>query len=183
MPDRPQVVLSGFGDEAANHKTAVEQFSALSAAGLQYYSLRFVDVGERREERDEAHQERNHQAPPPRRRIRHERRVDRLADRQSEAPRRRRRHVEPIRAVRQVPRKRSQPRLRAGPRVRNQADPRLLVLSAQGRRRPRTRCASRRPARANRRNVPPQRSNVRPGNRGQPRRPNRASSSPSCTAA
>jgi sugar phosphate isomerase/epimerase len=46
MADRPQVVLSGFGDEAANHKTAVEQFSAMSAAGLQYYSLRFVDVGE-----------------------------------------------------------------------------------------------------------------------------------------
>jgi sugar phosphate isomerase/epimerase len=46
MADRPQVVLSGFGDEAANHKTAVEQFSAMSAAGLQYYSLRFVDVGD-----------------------------------------------------------------------------------------------------------------------------------------
>jgi len=46
MTDRPQVVLSGFGDEAANNKTAVEQFSAMSAAGLQYYSLRFVDVGE-----------------------------------------------------------------------------------------------------------------------------------------
>jgi sugar phosphate isomerase/epimerase len=45
MPDRPQVVLSGFGDEAANHKTAVEQFAALAALGLQYYSLRFVDVG------------------------------------------------------------------------------------------------------------------------------------------
>src|SRR5436190_21369847 len=45
MPDRPQVVLSAFGDEAANHKTAAEQFSALSAAGLQYYSLRFVDLG------------------------------------------------------------------------------------------------------------------------------------------
>jgi len=45
MPDRPQVVLSGFGDEAANHKTAVEQFAALAAVGLQYYSLRFVDVG------------------------------------------------------------------------------------------------------------------------------------------
>ncbi len=46
MPDRPHVVLSGFGDEAANHKTAVEQFAALSAIGLEYYSLRFVDVGE-----------------------------------------------------------------------------------------------------------------------------------------
>src|SRR5688500_9268995 len=43
--DRPQVVLSGFGDEAANHKTAVEQFAAFAALGLQYYSLRFVDVG------------------------------------------------------------------------------------------------------------------------------------------
>jgi sugar phosphate isomerase/epimerase len=45
MPDRPQVVLSAFGDEAANHKTPAEQFSALAAAGLQYYSLRFVDLG------------------------------------------------------------------------------------------------------------------------------------------
>ena len=46
MSDRPQVVLSAFGDEAANHKTASEQFAALSAAGLQYYSLRFVDLGD-----------------------------------------------------------------------------------------------------------------------------------------
>ena len=45
MPNRPQVVLSGFGDEAANHKTAVEQFAAFAAIGLQYYSLRFIDVG------------------------------------------------------------------------------------------------------------------------------------------
>ena len=45
MSDRPQVVLSGFGDEAANQKTAVEQFAAFAALGLQYYSLRFVDVG------------------------------------------------------------------------------------------------------------------------------------------
>ncbi|MEX0611563.1 MAG: TIM barrel protein [Pirellulales bacterium] len=45
MSDRPQVVLSGFGDEAANHKTAVEQFAAFAALGLQYYSLRFIDVG------------------------------------------------------------------------------------------------------------------------------------------
>src|SRR4029078_3851047 len=45
MSNRPQVVLSAFGDEAANHKTAAEQFAALSAAGLQYYSLRFVDIG------------------------------------------------------------------------------------------------------------------------------------------
>ena len=45
MSDRPQVVLSGFGDEAANQKTAVEQFAAFAAIGLQYYSLRFIDVG------------------------------------------------------------------------------------------------------------------------------------------
>ncbi len=46
MPDaQPQVILSAFADEAANQKTAVQQFSALAAAGLQYYSLRFIDVG------------------------------------------------------------------------------------------------------------------------------------------
>ena len=45
MSNRPQVVLSGFGDEAANHKTAVEQFAAFAAMGLQYYSLRFIDFG------------------------------------------------------------------------------------------------------------------------------------------
>jgi sugar phosphate isomerase/epimerase len=39
------VILSGFADEAAIEKTAVQQFAALSAAGLQYYSLRFVDAG------------------------------------------------------------------------------------------------------------------------------------------
>ena len=44
-PEKPQVVLSGFADEAANQKTAVEQFAAFAAIGLQYYSLRFVDVG------------------------------------------------------------------------------------------------------------------------------------------
>ncbi|MDH3717749.1 MAG: sugar phosphate isomerase/epimerase [Planctomycetota bacterium] len=45
MADKPRVILSGFADEAANHKTAVEQFSAFAAAGLQYYSIRFIDVG------------------------------------------------------------------------------------------------------------------------------------------
>src|SRR3990170_5019187 len=45
MSERPQIVLSGFGDEAADHKTAVEQFAAFAALGLQYYSLRFIDVG------------------------------------------------------------------------------------------------------------------------------------------
>jgi len=45
MPKKPQVILSGFADEAANHKTAIEQFAAFAALGLEYYSLRFVDVG------------------------------------------------------------------------------------------------------------------------------------------
>jgi sugar phosphate isomerase/epimerase len=46
MTDRPRVILSGFADEAANHKTAVEQFAAFAALGLQYYSIRFIDVGQ-----------------------------------------------------------------------------------------------------------------------------------------
>lgn len=45
MAAAPRVIISGFADEAANHKTAVEQFAAFAAIGLEYYSLRFVDVG------------------------------------------------------------------------------------------------------------------------------------------
>ena len=45
MIEKPKVILSGFADEAANHKTAVEQFAAFAAVGLQYYSIRFIDVG------------------------------------------------------------------------------------------------------------------------------------------
>ena len=45
MPETPRVILSGFADEAANQKTAVQQFAAFAALGLQYYSLRFIDVG------------------------------------------------------------------------------------------------------------------------------------------
>ena len=41
----PRIILSGFADEAANQKTAVQQFSAFAALGLQYYSIRFIDVG------------------------------------------------------------------------------------------------------------------------------------------
>ena len=44
MSNKPQVILSAFADEAANHKTAVEQFAALAAIGLKYYSPRFVDL-------------------------------------------------------------------------------------------------------------------------------------------
>ncbi len=45
MPELHRVLLSGFADEAAHHKTAVEQFAAFAALGLQYYSIRFIDVG------------------------------------------------------------------------------------------------------------------------------------------
>ncbi len=40
----PRVVLSAFADEAANHKTALEQLTAMSAIGLKWYTPRFVDV-------------------------------------------------------------------------------------------------------------------------------------------
>src|SRR5262245_61600369 len=43
--ERPQIILSAFADEAANQKTAVQQFAALAAVGLQYYSIRFIDAG------------------------------------------------------------------------------------------------------------------------------------------
>jgi sugar phosphate isomerase/epimerase len=47
MPaEQPQIILSAFADEAANQKTAVQQFSALAAVGLQYYSIRFIDAGQ-----------------------------------------------------------------------------------------------------------------------------------------
>src|SRR6185503_16154169 len=46
MAENPRVILSGFADEAANQKTAVQQFAAFAAVGLQYYSLRFIDAGQ-----------------------------------------------------------------------------------------------------------------------------------------
>ena len=45
MSDRPRVILSGFADEVAARKTVVEQFAAMAALGLEYYSIRFLDVG------------------------------------------------------------------------------------------------------------------------------------------
>jgi sugar phosphate isomerase/epimerase len=44
--EQPSVILSAFGDEAANQKTAEQQFAALAAMGLTYYSLRFIDAGQ-----------------------------------------------------------------------------------------------------------------------------------------
>ena len=46
MSDQPDVILSGFADEAANQRTATQQFAAFAALGLQYYTLRFIDVGD-----------------------------------------------------------------------------------------------------------------------------------------
>ncbi|MEM6468640.1 MAG: TIM barrel protein [Planctomycetota bacterium] len=40
------ILLSGFADEAANEKLAVQQYSAFAALGLRYYSIRFVDAGD-----------------------------------------------------------------------------------------------------------------------------------------
>lgn len=45
MPKNPSVILSGFADEAANQKTAIQQFVAFAAMGLQYFSIRFIDAG------------------------------------------------------------------------------------------------------------------------------------------
>lgn len=45
MSDRPRVILSGFADEASTSKTAMEQFATFAALGLQYFSIRFIDVG------------------------------------------------------------------------------------------------------------------------------------------
>ena len=42
---RPTVLLSGFADESANQKTAVQQFTAFAALGLKYYTIRFIDAG------------------------------------------------------------------------------------------------------------------------------------------
>jgi sugar phosphate isomerase/epimerase len=41
----PPLLLSGLADEAANQKTAMQQFCALAALGLKYYTIRFIDAG------------------------------------------------------------------------------------------------------------------------------------------
>ncbi|MCH2202660.1 MAG: sugar phosphate isomerase/epimerase [Fuerstiella sp.] len=44
MTKRPSVLISAFADEAANHRTALEQMTALAAIGLRSYSPRFIDL-------------------------------------------------------------------------------------------------------------------------------------------
>ncbi len=46
MATTPEVILTGFADEAANEKTAIQQFFAWAAMGLRYYSVRFIDLGQ-----------------------------------------------------------------------------------------------------------------------------------------
>jgi sugar phosphate isomerase/epimerase len=46
MPDQPTVILSALADEAALDKKAEQQFAALCALGLQYYTIRFIDAGQ-----------------------------------------------------------------------------------------------------------------------------------------
>lgn len=41
----PPVLLGGLSDEAANQKTAMQQFCAFAALGLKYYTIRFIDAG------------------------------------------------------------------------------------------------------------------------------------------
>ncbi|MDA1040743.1 MAG: TIM barrel protein [Planctomycetota bacterium] len=45
MAASPRVLLSALADEAAFDLSAVEQFAALAAIGLEYYSIRHIDVG------------------------------------------------------------------------------------------------------------------------------------------
>ena len=40
------ILLSGFADEAANEKLALQQYTAFAAVGLKYYSIRFIDAGD-----------------------------------------------------------------------------------------------------------------------------------------
>ncbi len=40
-----KILLSGFADEAANQKTIDQQFAALAALGMRYFSIRFIDAG------------------------------------------------------------------------------------------------------------------------------------------
>ena len=44
MASKPSVIISAFADEAANHRTALEQMTALAAIGIRQYSPRFIDV-------------------------------------------------------------------------------------------------------------------------------------------
>ena len=46
MRATPRIFLSGFADESVAEKTISEQFAVFAAIGLQYYTIRFVNLGE-----------------------------------------------------------------------------------------------------------------------------------------
>jgi sugar phosphate isomerase/epimerase len=46
MTDAPAVILSGFADETCSDKDLEKQFTAFAALGLEYYSIRFVNLGD-----------------------------------------------------------------------------------------------------------------------------------------
>ncbi|MGL4942285.1 MAG: sugar phosphate isomerase/epimerase family protein [Thermoguttaceae bacterium] len=46
MKNVPRLFLSGFADEASQTKLVTEQFATFAAIGLQYYSIRFVNLGD-----------------------------------------------------------------------------------------------------------------------------------------
>jgi sugar phosphate isomerase/epimerase len=46
MTPAPRVLLSGFADEAAIDKTLDQQFSVFAALGLDYFTIRFFNLGE-----------------------------------------------------------------------------------------------------------------------------------------
>ena len=130
MSETPQVILSGFADEVG--PMAAEQFAAFAALGLQYYSLRTVDVGsgvksamnltlpevqKLRHLQDECGLNVSSLGSPIGKLKLHE------GDDGTDVP---------VRAVRQVPWPRSQEGLRAGPRARGEAHPRVLVFPPKG---------------------------------------------------
>lgn len=46
MTDQPRVILSGFADETDADKRIEQQFAVFAACGLEYYSIRFVNLGD-----------------------------------------------------------------------------------------------------------------------------------------
>ena len=116
MSDKPSVILSGFADEAANQKTAEQQFSAFAALGLQYYTVRFIDAGNGIKNVMDLSKSEIGKLRHVGRRIRTERLVDRFADRQSQAAGCGRWHEEPLCAFQAIPGKEREKGLRNRPR-------------------------------------------------------------------
>ena len=139
MSDPPRVILSGFADEAANQKTAEQQFAAFAALGLQYYTIRFVDAGSGMKNVMELSKSEISKSAASGGRIRAECLFDRLAHRQGEAVGRGRRTKNRFVPFKQYLAK-DVKSVRNGPRLRDETDPRLLVLSSPGDRPARARC-------------------------------------------